>query len=73
MIGQVTPRLGLAVTDPLDEEPDSRLGITLVDKLDGNVGNAHSTTLAYAQQHTLVPRGACPTPMGRALLGPRAG
>ena len=56
MVGQVPPRLGLAVTDPLAEEPDGRLGITLVDGLDGTAGNAHSTTLAYAQQRTLVPR-----------------
>jgi len=58
MIGQVTPRLGLAVTDPLDEEPDGRLGITFVEGLDGNVGNAHSTTLAYAGRRTLVPLSA---------------
>jgi hypothetical protein len=31
VISQVTSRLGLAVTDPLDEEQDGRLGITLVD------------------------------------------
>jgi len=56
VIGQVRPRLGLAVTDPLDEEADGRLGITVADGLDGNVGNAHNTTLAYAQRRTLVPR-----------------
>jgi hypothetical protein len=50
VIGQVTPRLGLAVTDPLDEEPDGPPGITHVDGLDGNARNAHSTTLAYAQR-----------------------
>jgi hypothetical protein len=53
--GQIRPRLGLAVAYPLDEEPDGRLGITLVDGLDGNTGNAHSTTLAYAERRTLVP------------------
>jgi hypothetical protein len=54
--GQIPPRLGLAITSPLDEEPDGRLGITLIDGLDGNVGNAHGTTLTYAQRRTLVPR-----------------
>jgi hypothetical protein len=46
VIGQVPPRLGLAVTDPLDEEPDDRLGITLIDELDGNAGNAIARTMA---------------------------
>ena len=34
------------ILDPLAEKPDGRLGTTLVDGLDGNVGNVHSTTLA---------------------------
>jgi hypothetical protein len=54
VIGQVPPRLGLAVTDPFDEEPDGRLGITLVDGLNGNAGNAHGRRLTYAQRRTLV-------------------
>ena len=29
--------------------------ITLVDGPDGNTRNAHNTTLAYAERHTLVP------------------
>jgi len=48
VIGQVPSRLGLAVTDQLSEEPDCRLGITLVDELDGNGVRSHPTTLAYA-------------------------
>jgi hypothetical protein len=55
VIGQIRPRLGLAIAYPLDEEPDGRLGITLVDGPDGITRNAHSTTLAYAERHTLVP------------------
>jgi hypothetical protein len=30
------------------EKPDGRLGITLIDELDGNAGKSHSTTLGYA-------------------------
>src|ERR1700733_3101830 len=48
MPGQVPPRLGLAVTDPLAEKPDGRLGITLTDELDGDAGKFHDATLAYA-------------------------
>jgi hypothetical protein len=55
VIGQIPPRLGLAVTHPLDERPDGRLGIALVDGLDGDAGNARSATLAYAERRTLVP------------------
>jgi hypothetical protein len=63
VVGQVSPRLSLAVDDPLDEEPNGRLGITLVDGLDDNAGNAHSTTLAYAERRTLVPLfGRCVVP-----------
>ena len=47
MIGQVPPRLGLAVSDPLDKEPGDRLRITFINELDGNAGNGHSTTLTY--------------------------
>src|SRR6516164_8579365 len=54
VIGQIPPRRGLAVTHPLDERPGGRLGIALVDGLDGDVGNAHSATLAYAERRTLV-------------------
>ena len=55
MVGQIPPRLGLAIAYLLDEEPDGRLGITLVDRLNGNAGNAHSTTLAYAERRNLLP------------------
>ena len=55
VIGQIPPRLGLAVTHPLDERPDGRLGIALVGGLDGDAGNARSATLAYAERRTLVP------------------
>ena len=55
VIGQIPPRLGLAVTHPLDERPGGRLGIALVDGLDGDAGNTRSTTLAYAERPTLVP------------------
>jgi hypothetical protein len=54
MIGQIPPRLGLAVTRLFDERPDGRLGIALVDGLDGDVGNAHSATLANAERRTVV-------------------
>lgn len=56
VIGQINPRLGLAVTDPLGKEPDSRLKITLADRQDGNAGNTHGTRLAYARRHPLMPR-----------------
>jgi hypothetical protein len=52
VIGQIPSGLGLAVTDPLDEEPDGRLGITVVDGLNGNAGNAHGRRLAYTQRHS---------------------
>ena len=64
MIGQVTPRLNLTVTDPLDQEPDGRLEITVADGLDGNVGNAHSATLAYAQRRLGRPYGEVPAVRG---------
>jgi hypothetical protein len=47
VLGQVPARLGLAVTDPLAEKPDGRLGVTLIDELDDNAGKSHGTTLAH--------------------------
>jgi len=48
VIGEILPGLSLTVTDPLDEEPDGRLGTAIADRLDGNAGNTHAITLAWA-------------------------
>ena len=56
VIGEILPRLDLAVTDPLSKELDGRLGVTFVDRLDGNARDTHRSTMAYAQRRTLVAR-----------------